>query len=170
MKKRRSRNHCFTERTGEYADEHCVIRIASGGILIVGTTVLYGIASGGVRILIPVGWDCNFRVWESPTVKEAQEEGGAKRSAMSELARGCDHFLEYRQHHGLQSFKIIYKYLVKPGPEARKLKVAHPRKYVLEVGYFSICCPPKLRPYKAYCKIVCSLHAVGVAKQQRVQS
>lgn len=42
---------------------------------------------------------------------------------MSELAKGCDHFLEYRQNHGLQSFKIIYKYLVKPGQEARKLKV-----------------------------------------------
>ena len=43
---------------------------------------------------------------------------------MSELAKGCDHFLEFRQNHGLQSFKIIYKYLVKPGYEARKLKVA----------------------------------------------
>ena len=42
---------------------------------------------------------------------------------MSELAKGCEHFLEYRQNHGLQSFKIIYKYLVKPGQEARKLKV-----------------------------------------------
>ena len=42
---------------------------------------------------------------------------------MSELAKGCEHFLEYRQNHGLQSFKIIYKYLVKPGHEARKLKV-----------------------------------------------
>jgi ubiquitin carboxyl-terminal hydrolase 22/27/51 len=41
---------------------------------------------------------------------------------MSELAKGCEHFLEYRQNHGLQSFKIIYKYLVKPGQEARKLK------------------------------------------------
>ena len=44
-------------------------------------------------------------------------------SSMSELAKGCSHFLEYRQSHGLQSYKIIYKYLVKPGQEARKLKV-----------------------------------------------
>ena len=42
---------------------------------------------------------------------------------MSELAKGCSHFLEYRQAHGLQSFNIIYKYLVKPSTEARKLKV-----------------------------------------------
>ena len=42
---------------------------------------------------------------------------------MTELAKGCSHFLEYRQSNGLQSFKIIYKYLVKPGQEARKLKV-----------------------------------------------
>lgn len=45
------------------------------------------------------------------------------RSTMSELAKGCAHFLEYRQAHGLQSFNIIYKYLVKPSTEARKLKV-----------------------------------------------
>ena len=42
---------------------------------------------------------------------------------MSELAKGCAHFLDYRQSQGLQSFKIIYKYLVKPSAEARKLKV-----------------------------------------------
>ena len=42
---------------------------------------------------------------------------------MSELAKGCAHFLEYRQSQGLQSFNIIYKYLVKPSAEARKLKV-----------------------------------------------
>ena len=50
-------------------------------------------------------------------------EGGRAWVTMSELAKGCEHFLEYRQNHGLQSFKIIYKYLVKPGQEARKLKV-----------------------------------------------
>ena len=42
---------------------------------------------------------------------------------MSELAKGCSHFLDYRKAHGLQSFSIIYKYLVKPSAEARKLKV-----------------------------------------------
>ena len=42
---------------------------------------------------------------------------------MSELAKGCTHFHEYRQSQGLQSFNIIYKYLVKPSVEARKLKV-----------------------------------------------
>lgn len=41
---------------------------------------------------------------------------------MSELAKGCTHFHEYRQSQGLQSFNIIYKYLVKPSVEARKLK------------------------------------------------
>lgn len=59
-------------------------------------------------------------------------------AAMSELAKGCDHFHEYRQNHGLQSFKIIYKYLVKPAQEARKLKVwrmrIYGRYYVLRLG------------------------------------
>ena len=48
---------------------------------------------------------------------------------MSELAKGCTHYLDYRQNHGLQSFKIIYKYLVKPGQEARKLKVRGTRLF-----------------------------------------
>lgn len=90
----------------------------------------------------------NYRVWEGPRYATylvhfsryvlqdlnrtrgrryiyTGEEGGAKgsRPTMSELAKGCEHFLEFRQTHGLQSFKIIYKYLVKPGQEARKLKV-----------------------------------------------
>ncbi len=43
--------------------------------------------------------------------------------AMSEFAKGCCHLSEFRHAHGLQSYRIIYKYLVKPGTEARKLKV-----------------------------------------------
>ena len=43
---------------------------------------------------------------------------------MSELAKGCVHFQEFKQVHGLRSFQIIYRYLVKPSPEARKLKVS----------------------------------------------
>lgn len=41
---------------------------------------------------------------------------------MSEVAKGCSHYLEYKKVHGLQSYKIIYRYLVKPSSEARKLK------------------------------------------------
>lgn len=40
----------------------------------------------------------------------------------SEIAKGCAHFQEYKKAHGLQSYRIIYKYLVKPSPEAQKLK------------------------------------------------
>ena len=42
---------------------------------------------------------------------------------MSEVARGCSHFLEYKRNRGLKSYHIICKYLVKPAVEARKLKV-----------------------------------------------
>ena len=42
---------------------------------------------------------------------------------MSEVAKGCSHFLDYKQTKGLKSYHIIYKYLVKPSTEARKLKV-----------------------------------------------
>ena len=42
---------------------------------------------------------------------------------MSEVAKGCSHYLEYKKAHGLQSYRIIYRYLVKPSSEARKLKV-----------------------------------------------
>ena len=64
-----------------------------------------------------------------------REPGERARPAMSELAKGCEHFLDYRQNHGLQSFKIIYKYLVKPEQEARKLKVRRVRCWL-------ILCPP----------------------------
>lgn len=50
-------------------------------------------------------------------------DGTAAYVAMSEVAKGCSHFNEFRRAHGLQSYRIIYKYLVKPGAEARKLKV-----------------------------------------------
>ena len=60
-------------------------------------------------------------------VQRSRQEARRVRLVMSELAKGCEHFLEYRQNHGLQSFKIIYKYLVKPGQEARKLKVLRER-------------------------------------------
>ena len=42
---------------------------------------------------------------------------------MSEVAKGCSHFAEFRRVNGLQSYRVISRYLVKPGPEARKLKV-----------------------------------------------
>lgn len=43
--------------------------------------------------------------------------------AMSEIAKGCSHFGEFRRANGLQSYRVITRYLVKPSPEARKLKV-----------------------------------------------
>lgn len=44
---------------------------------------------------------------------------------MSELAKGCAHFQEFKQvHDGLRSYQIVYRYLVKPSLEARKLKVS----------------------------------------------
>ncbi len=42
---------------------------------------------------------------------------------MSELAKGCSHFDEFKKINGVQSYRIIYQYLVRPTPEARKLKV-----------------------------------------------
>ena len=44
---------------------------------------------------------------------------------MSEVAKGCGHFEEFRQTNGLQSYRVIYKYLVRPTPEARRLKVGY---------------------------------------------
>ena len=48
----------------------------------------------------------------------------------SEIAKGCAHFQEYKKAHGLQSYRIIYKYLVKPSPEAQKLKVTMAIPYI----------------------------------------
>jgi len=42
---------------------------------------------------------------------------------MSEVAKGCSHFSDFKRSKGLKSYHIIYKYLVKPMVEARKLKV-----------------------------------------------
>ena len=45
---------------------------------------------------------------------------------MSEGAKGCVHFQEYKKARGLQSYRVIYRYLVRPlsvNAEARKLKV-----------------------------------------------
>ena len=42
---------------------------------------------------------------------------------MSEVAKGCTHFSDFKRAKGLKSYHIIYKYLVKPMVEARKLKV-----------------------------------------------
>eukprot|EP00731_Ephydatia_muelleri_P038015 Em0630g1a len=44
---------------------------------------------------------------------------------MSEGAKGCVHFQEYKKARGLQSYRVIYRYLVRPlsvSAEARKLK------------------------------------------------
>lgn len=46
---------------------------------------------------------------------------------MSELARGCAHFQEFKRSSSLHSYQVIYKYLVKPqlvNSEARKVKVS----------------------------------------------
>ena len=43
--------------------------------------------------------------------------------SMSEVARGCSHFADFKRTMGLKSYHIIFKYLVKPAVEARKLKV-----------------------------------------------
>lgn len=55
------------------------------------------------------------------------ESGTPLKVVMSELAKGCSHFNDFKKMHGLQSYRIIYQYLVKPTPEARKLKVSHIR-------------------------------------------
>ena len=91
--------------------------------------------------------------------------------AMSELAKGCEHFLEYRQNHGLQSFKIIYKYLVKPGQEARKLKV-----YTGRLVFIAVCSGRGTRPNLGVCgAAVCGRNVFlfvvgGVAKRSLARS
>ena len=43
---------------------------------------------------------------------------------MSTMSQGCSHYLEFKRSKGLKSYHIIYKYLVKPTQERRKLKVS----------------------------------------------
>ena len=52
---------------------------------------------------------------------------GNQSRAMSEIAKGCSHFQEFKKTSGLYSYGVIYKYLINPmsiSPEARKLKVS----------------------------------------------
>ena len=68
---------------------------------------------------------------------------------MSELAKGCSHFDDFKKAHGLQSYRIIYQYLVKPTPEARKLKAsACPVRFCVYVHVHVACVCTSLYVYE----------------------